>query len=161
MNKHGRMQPQTIKTYTNLLKILTQLEVSLLSQDVIINRSTVDNAYYQSAKRFLLIINLLGFGTEIRRLLIDDLKKIPNFHLNYHSLSPEEQENMVSHVKSIQKWAAHYGINLELAFLLEFSEYIFTKQFIYNSHILYQLLKREEKIWERRVGIFKIGTTAV
>lgn len=31
MNKHGRMQPQTIKTYTNLLKILTQLEVSLLN----------------------------------------------------------------------------------------------------------------------------------
>lgn len=125
-------------------------------QDVIINRSTVDNAYYQSAKRFLLIINLLGFGTEIRRLLIDDLKKIPNFHLNYHSLPPEEQENMVSHVKSIQKWATHYGINLELAFLLEFSEYIFTKQFIYNSHILYQLLKREEKIWERRVEFLRL-----
>ena len=67
---------------------------------------------------------------------------------------------MVSHVKSIQKWAAHYGINLELAFLLEFSEYIFTKQFIYNSHILYQLLKGKRKFGKEELN-FKIGTTAV
>ena len=96
----------------------------------------MDNAYYQSAKRFLLIINLLGFGTEIRRLLIDDLKKIPNFHLNYHSLSPEEQENMVSHVKSIQKWAAHYGINLELAFYWS-SRNIYLPNNSYTIHIFY------------------------
>lgn len=150
---------QTWKQATNDYKSLHKLIKNSTSigsfafkcQDVIINKSTVDEEYYQSAKRFLLIINLLGIYTEIRLLIIDDLKKIPNFHLSYHSLSPEEQKNMVSQVKSIQKWTSYCGININLAFLLELSGYIFTKQFKYNSHVLYQLYRKGEKNRQRRV----------
>ncbi|RCK57280.1 hypothetical protein Cantr_06302 [Candida viswanathii] len=119
-------------------------------QDIVNDKLTMDREYYKSAKRFLLITKLLHIRPETRVKLIAALKRIPNFHRPYRDLPRHEQSVMQSNVRAVLEMAEYRNLHLNLGFLLEFSEYIFTKRFKYNSHILYQLRKRENANRTRR-----------
>ena len=125
-------------------------------QDIVSNKLTMDREYYKSAKRFLIIIKLLNIEPRTRIALIKELRRIPNFHQSYNVLSFDGQNQMLNCVVAILKTNEYRHLNLNLGFLLEFSGYIFTKQFKYNSHILNKLMKRENDNRTRRIQTMQL-----
>ncbi|KAK6455122.1 uncharacterized protein RJT20DRAFT_54857 [Scheffersomyces xylosifermentans] len=152
---HSESNDDMTQDYRNLRGIMNNSNnikcFELKCQEIIHNKLILNRDYFKSSKNFLVIIKLLNLAVEDRKKLLSSLQQLKNYDRYSDNLTEEEREELKKDIRNLIELNEIKNVYFTTSYLMELSGYLYTKRFKFNCSKLYQLILKQDLIWENRV----------